>query len=138
MPRSNDSPRTASLRVERIHADGVRKKDSCDVVLEAAGERKIQVIEEVCALTGPGWGEANTVVDGAPGVVLESANKETAEKAKAAFDDAGAKVPLKETPTYGLWRSPFRRRQRFWMGRFVLQILFLMKWVAMGGLCNGE
>lgn len=108
------------------------------MIFSGLRRQKIQVIDEVCALTSPGWGEANTVVDGAPGVVLESANKETAEKAKAAFDEAGATVPLKEALTYCLWRSPFRRRQRFRMGRFVLQILFLMKWVAMGGLCNGE
>ncbi len=55
----------------------VEEKDSFDVVLEAAGEKKIQVIKEVRALTSLGLGEAKALVDGAPGVVLEGANKET-------------------------------------------------------------
>ena len=70
-------------------------KDSFDVVLEAAGDKKIQVIKEVRALTSLGLGEAKALVDGAPGVVLEGANKETAEKAKAALEEAGATVTLK-------------------------------------------
>lgn len=73
----------------------VEEKDSFDVVLEAAGDKKIQVIKEVRALTSLGLGEAKAVVDGAPGVVLEGANKETAEKAKAALEEAGATVTLK-------------------------------------------
>src|SRR5664279_3860455 len=64
-------------------AEEVEEKDSFDVVLESAGEKKIQVIKEVRTLTSLGLGEAKAVVDGAPGVVLEGANKETAEKAKA-------------------------------------------------------
>ena len=71
------------------------EKDSFDVVLEAAGEKKIQVIKEVRALTSLGLGEAKAVVDGAPGVVLEGVNKETAEKAKAQLEEAGATVTLK-------------------------------------------
>jgi large subunit ribosomal protein L7/L12 len=71
------------------------EKDSFDVVLEAAGEKKIQVIKEVRALTSLGLGEAKALVDGAPGVVLEGANKEAAEKAKAALEEAGATVTLK-------------------------------------------
>ena len=71
------------------------EKDSFDVVLEAAGEKKIQVIKEVRALTSLGLGEAKALVDGAPGVVLEGANKETAEKAKATLEEAGATVTLK-------------------------------------------
>jgi large subunit ribosomal protein L7/L12 len=71
------------------------EKDSFDVVLEAAGEKKIQVIKEVRALTSLGLGEAKALVDGAPGVVIEGANKETAEKAKAALEEAGATVTLK-------------------------------------------
>ena len=76
-------------------AEAAEEKDSFDVVLEAAGDQKIQVIKEVRALTNLGLGEAKAVVDGAPSTVLEGANKETAEKAKAALEAAGAKVTLK-------------------------------------------
>ena len=75
-------------------AEAAEEKDSFDVVLEAAGDQKIQVIKEVRALTNLGLGEAKAVVDGAPATVLEGANKETAEKAKAALEAAGAKVTL--------------------------------------------
>ena len=75
--------------------DAAEEKDSFDVVLESAGDQKIQVIKEVRALTNLGLGEAKAVVDGAPATVLEGANKETAEKAKAALEAAGAKVTLK-------------------------------------------
>src|SRR4249919_3151181 len=61
-------------------AEEVEEKTSFDVVLESAGDKKIQVIKEVRALTSLGLGEAKALVDGAPGVVLEGANKETAEK----------------------------------------------------------
>ena len=71
------------------------EKDSFDVVLEAAGDKKIQVIKVVRELTSLGLGEAKAVVDGAPKAVLEGANKETAEKAKAALEEAGATVTLK-------------------------------------------
>ena len=76
-------------------AEEVEEKDSFDVVLEAAGDKKIQVIKEVRALTSLGLGEAKAVVDGAPSTVLEGANKETAEKAKAQLEAAGATVTLK-------------------------------------------
>ena len=76
-------------------AEEVEEKDSFDVVLEAAGDKKIQVIKEVRALTSLGLGEAKAVVDGAPGVVLEGVNKETADKAKAQLEEAGATVTLK-------------------------------------------
>ena len=76
-------------------AEAAEEKDSFDVVLEAAGDQKIQVIKEVRALTNLGLGEAKAVVDGAPAKVLEGVNKETAEKAKAALEAAGAKVTLK-------------------------------------------
>ena len=76
-------------------AEAAEEKDSFDVVLEAAGDQKIQVIKEVRALTNLGLGEAKAVVDSAPATVLEGANKETAEKAKAALEAAGAKVTLK-------------------------------------------
>jgi large subunit ribosomal protein L7/L12 len=73
----------------------VEEKDSFDVVLESVGDKKIQVIKAVRELTSLGLGEAKAVVDGAPGNVLEGANKETAEKAKAALEEAGATVTLK-------------------------------------------
>ena len=73
----------------------VEEKDSFDVVIEAAGEKKIQVIKEVRSLTSLGLGEAKALVDGAPSTVLEGANKETAEKAKAQLEEAGATVTLK-------------------------------------------
>jgi large subunit ribosomal protein L7/L12 len=71
------------------------EKDSFDVVLEAAGDKKIQVIKEVRALTSLGLKEAKDLVDEAPKAVLEGANKETAEKAKAQLEAAGATVTLK-------------------------------------------
>jgi large subunit ribosomal protein L7/L12 len=71
------------------------EKDSFDVILEAAGDKKIQVIKVVRELTSLGLGEAKAVVDGAPKAVLEGANKEAAEKAKAALEEAGASVTLK-------------------------------------------
>ena len=71
------------------------EKDSFDVVLDAVGDKKIQVIKVVRELTSLGLGEAKAVVDGAPGNVLEGANKETADKAKAALEEAGATVTLK-------------------------------------------
>jgi large subunit ribosomal protein L7/L12 len=75
--------------------DAAEEKDSFDVVLESAGDQKIQVIKEVRALTNLGLGEAKALVDGAPSTILEGANKDTAEKAKAALEAAGAKVGLK-------------------------------------------
>ncbi len=73
----------------------VEEQDSFDVVLEVVGDKKIQVIKEVRALTSLGLGEAKAVVDGAPGVVLEGVDKVTAEKAKAQLEEAGATVTLK-------------------------------------------
>jgi large subunit ribosomal protein L7/L12 len=75
--------------------DAAEEKDSFDVVLDAAGDQKIQVIKEVRALTNLGLGEAKALVDGAPSTILEGANKEAAEKAKAALEAAGGKVTLK-------------------------------------------
>ncbi|GCE75389.1 50S ribosomal protein L7/L12 [Cellulomonas biazotea] len=71
------------------------EKDSFDVVLEAAGDKKIQVIKEVRALTSLGLKEAKDLVDEAPKAVLEGVNKEAAEKAKAQLEGAGATVTLK-------------------------------------------
>ena len=76
-------------------AEEAEEKDEFDVILEAAGDKKIQVIKEVRALTSLGLGEAKAVVDGAPNTVIEGANKETAEKAKAQLEAAGATVTLK-------------------------------------------
>jgi large subunit ribosomal protein L7/L12 len=73
----------------------VEEKDSFDVILESVGDKKIQVIKEVRALTSLGLGEAKALVDGAPKPVLEGANKETADKAKAQLEAAGATVTLK-------------------------------------------
>ena len=75
--------------------EAAEEKDSFDVVLEAAGDQKIQVIKEVRALTNLGLGEAKALVDGAPSTILEGANKEAADKAKAALEAAGGKVTLK-------------------------------------------
>ena len=66
-----------------------------DVVLTGAGDKKIQVIKVVRAITGLGLKEAKDLVDGAPKTVLEKANKETADKAKEALEGAGAAVSLK-------------------------------------------
>jgi len=75
--------------------DAAEEKDSFDVVLESAGDKKIQVIKEVRALTSLGLGEAKALVDGAPGTVLEGADKETAQKAKEQIEAAGGTVALK-------------------------------------------
>ena len=66
-----------------------------DVILVAAGEKKINVIKEVRSLTSLGLKEAKDLVDGAPKPVLEKVAKEDAEKAKAQLEDAGATVELK-------------------------------------------
>jgi large subunit ribosomal protein L7/L12 len=73
----------------------VEEKTEFDVVLEAAGEKKIQVIKEVRALTSLGLKEAKDLVDGAPKAVLEGVNKEAADKAVAALEGAGATVTVK-------------------------------------------
>jgi large subunit ribosomal protein L7/L12 len=73
----------------------VEEKDEFDVILEAAGDKKIQVIKEVRTLTSLGLKEAKDLVDGAPKPLLEKVNKETAEKAKAALEGAGATVTVK-------------------------------------------
>ena len=76
-------------------AEEVEEKDEFDVILEAAGDKKIQVIKEVRTLTSLGLKEAKDLVDGAPKPLLEKVNKETAEKAKAALEGAGARVTVK-------------------------------------------
>jgi large subunit ribosomal protein L7/L12 len=74
---------------------GEDEKTEFDVILTAAGDKKIQVIKEVRSLTSLGLKEAKDLVDGAPKPVLERANKEDAEKAKAQLEGAGATVELK-------------------------------------------
>jgi len=71
------------------------EKDEFDVVLNAAGDKKIQVIKVVRELTSLGLKEAKDLVDGAPKAVLEKASKEDAEKAKAKLEEAGAQVEMK-------------------------------------------
>ncbi|MDQ1437383.1 MAG: large subunit ribosomal protein [Acidimicrobiaceae bacterium] len=71
------------------------EKDEFDVILTGAGDKKIQVIKEVRALTNLGLKEAKDLVDGAPKPVLEKVNKEDAEKAKAQLEGAGASVEVK-------------------------------------------
>ena len=71
------------------------EQDEFDVVLTAAGDKKIQVIKEVRSLTNLGLKEAKDLVDGAPKPVLEKVSKEDAEKAKAQLEGAGATVELK-------------------------------------------
>jgi large subunit ribosomal protein L7/L12 len=75
--------------------EAAAEQDEFDVVLEAAGDKKIQVIKEVRTLTSLGLKEAKDLVDGAPKAVLEKATKETADKAKAALEAAGATVTIK-------------------------------------------
>ena len=76
-------------------AEEPEEKDEFDVILEAAGDKKIQVIKEVRTLTSLGLKEAKDLVDGAPKPVLEHVNKESADKAKAALEGAGATVTVK-------------------------------------------
>jgi large subunit ribosomal protein L7/L12 len=76
-------------------AEQAEEQDEFDVILEAAGEKKIQVIKEVRSLTSLGLKEAKDLVDGAPKTVLEKVNKESADKARAALEGAGATVTVK-------------------------------------------
>ena len=76
-------------------AEQPEEQDEFDVILEAAGDKKIQVIKEVRSLTSLGLKEAKDLVDGAPKTVLEKVNKEAAEKGKAALEGAGATVTVK-------------------------------------------
>jgi len=76
-------------------AAAAEEQDEFDVILEAAGDKKIQVIKEVRSLTSLGLKEAKDLVDGTPKPVLEKVNKEAADKAKAALEGAGATVTVK-------------------------------------------
>jgi len=75
--------------------EAAAEQDEFDVILEGAGEKKIQVIKEVRTITGLGLKEAKDLVEGAPKPVLEKANKEAADKAKDALEAAGASVTIK-------------------------------------------
>ena len=75
--------------------DDAEEQTEFDVVLESAGDKKIQVIKEVRGLTSLGLKEAKDLVDNAPKALLEGVNKETADKAKEALEGAGATVTLK-------------------------------------------
>jgi large subunit ribosomal protein L7/L12 len=76
-------------------AAAAEEQDEFDVVLESAGEKKINVIKEVRALTSLGLKEAKDLVEAAPKAILEKVNKEAAEKAKDALEGAGATVTVK-------------------------------------------
>jgi large subunit ribosomal protein L7/L12 len=76
-------------------APAAEEKTEFDVILAAAGDKKIEVIKEVRALTGLGLKEAKDLVEGAPKAVKEGVNKEEADKVKATLEKAGAKVELK-------------------------------------------
>jgi large subunit ribosomal protein L7/L12 len=76
-------------------AEQPEEQDEFDVILEAAGDKKIQVIKEVRSLTSLGLKEAKDLVDGAPKTVLEKVNKESADKGRAALEGAGATVTVK-------------------------------------------
>jgi large subunit ribosomal protein L7/L12 len=79
-------------------AAAAEEKDSFDVVLEAAGDKKVAVIKEVRALTSLGLKEAKDLVDAAPKAILEGVDKDTAEKAKEQVEAAGATVSVKCSP----------------------------------------
>jgi len=76
-------------------AEAAEEQDEFDVILEAAGDKKIQVIKEVRSLTSLGLKEAKDLVDGAPKTVLEKVNKESADKARGALEGAGATVTVR-------------------------------------------
>ena len=75
--------------------EAAAEQDEFDVILEAAGDKKINVIKEVRALTSLGLKEAKDLVEAAPKAVLEKVNKEAADKAKESLEGAGASVTLK-------------------------------------------
>ena len=85
----------AGAAAPAAEVEEVEEKDSFDVVLTVVGDKKIQVIKEVRALTQLGLGEAKALVDEAPKTILEGAKKDDAEKAKELLEAAGATVELK-------------------------------------------
>jgi large subunit ribosomal protein L7/L12 len=89
------APVAAAAAGPAVAAEAVEEKTEFDVILEAAGDKKIQVIKEVRALTSLGLKEAKDLVESAPKAILEKADKATADKAKEALEGAGATVTLK-------------------------------------------
>ncbi len=89
------APVAAAAAGPAAAAEAVEEQDEFDVMLLAAGDKKIQVIKEVRGLTSLGLKDAKDLVDGAPQAVLEGVEKEVAEKAKEALEAAGASVELK-------------------------------------------
>ena len=85
----------AAVAAPAAGAAAEEEKDEFDVILSAVGDKKIQVIKAVRAITNLGLAEAKALVDGAPKAVLEKAKKEDAEKAKSQLEEAGATVELK-------------------------------------------
>ncbi len=91
-PVAAAAPATAGGEAGPVEEEG---SDEVDVILEAAGDKKIQVIKEVRSLTSLGLKEAKDLVEAAPKAVLEKVNKEAADKAKEALEAAGATVSYK-------------------------------------------
>jgi len=90
-----DVEAAAPVAAPAAGAAAEEEKDEFDVILSAVGDKKIQVIKAVRAITNLGLAEAKALVDGAPKAVLEKAKKEDAEKAKSQLEEAGATVELK-------------------------------------------
>ncbi|PLS32020.1 50S ribosomal protein L7/L12 [Bifidobacterium margollesii] len=89
------APAAVAVAAPGAAAPAEEEKTEFDVILSAVGDKKIQVIKAVRAITSLGLAEAKGLVDGAPKAVLEGAKKEDAEKAKAQLEEAGATVELK-------------------------------------------
>ena len=89
------APAAVAVAAAGAAAPAEEEKDEFDVILSAVGDKKIQVIKAVRAITSLGLAEAKALVDGAPKAVLEKAKKEDAEKAKSQLEEAGATVELK-------------------------------------------
>ena len=89
------APAAVAVAAPGAAAPAEAEKDEFDVILSAVGDKKIQVIKAVRAITSLGLAEAKALVDGAPKAVLEKAKKEDAEKAKSQLEEAGATVELK-------------------------------------------
>ena len=89
------APAAVAVAAPAADAPAEEEKDEFDVILSAVGDKKIQVIKAVRAITSLGLAEAKALVDGAPKAVLEKAKKEDAEKAKSQLEEAGATVELK-------------------------------------------
>lgn len=89
------APAAVAVAAPCAAAPAEEEKDEFDVILSAVGDKKIQVIKAVRAITSLGLAEAKALVDGAPKAVLEKAKKEDAEKAKSQLEEAGATVELK-------------------------------------------